>query len=361
MSFAARLLAWFDIHGRHDLPWQHPREPYRVWLSEVMLQQTQVATVIPYFERFLARFPDVRTLAAAPVDDVLQLWAGLGYYARARNLHRCAQAVVELHGGEWPRDIEQMIALPGIGRSTAAAILSQAFGDRHAILDGNVKRVLSRHAAIAGWPGMPAVQQQLWRYSESLLPDARLADYTQACMDLGNQVCVARRPLCAVCPVAEDCSARLQDRVAEFPAPKPRRERPQRSAWLLLIENESAALLLERRPPSGIWGGLWCPPVIAAEQDWRAELAARYGLQPLSVRALPTVEHSFTHYDLKLQPLQLRAQAVGIAEAGDTAWTTMTDSSALPGLPAPVRKILDAAYFAAKPAQQNLWPEPSTA
>ncbi|MDB5972093.1 MAG: mutY [Hydrocarboniphaga sp.] len=360
-SFASRLLTWFDTHGRHDLPWQHPREPYRVWLSEVMLQQTQVTTVIPYFERFLARFPDVQTLAAAPIDDVLQRWAGLGYYARARNLHRCAQAVVELRGGEWPRDIEQMIALPGVGRSTAAAILSQAFGDRHAILDGNVKRLLSRHAAVAGWPGLPAVQQRLWNYAEKLLPDARLADYTQACMDLGSQVCVSRRPLCAVCPVAGDCGARLQDRVAELPASKPKRDRPQRSAWLLLIENDKAALLLERRPPSGIWGGLWCPPVIAAEQDWRAELAARYGLRAESVQALEPVEHSFTHYDLSLQPLRLRVAPAGVAEAGATAWTTMSDPSTLPGLPAPVRKILDAAYFAPQKAQQSLWPEPSTA
>jgi A/G-specific adenine glycosylase len=360
-AFAARLLTWFDLHGRHDLPWQHPREPYRVWLSEVMLQQTQVTTVIPYFERFLQRFPTVQALAAAPIDDVLQLWAGLGYYARARNLHRCAQVVVELHQGEWPRDIEQMIALPGIGRSTAAAILSQAFGDRHAILDGNVKRVMSRHAAVAGWPGLPLVQQKLWNYAERLLPDARLADYTQACMDLGNQICVSRRPLCAVCPVAEDCSARLQDRVAELPASKPKRERPQRSAWLLLIENDARALLLERRPPSGIWGGLWCPPVVPADQDWRDELAARYGLRAELAEELAPVEHGFTHYDLTLHPLRVRVEPAGVAEGSETAWTTMADPSTLPGLPAPVRKIIDAAYFAPKKAQQSLWPEPSTA
>lgn len=361
-DFAARLLAWFDLHGRHDLPWQHPREPYRVWLSEVMLQQTQVTTVIPYFERFLQRFPDVQTLAAAPIDDVLQRWAGLGYYARARNLHRCAQAIVERHQGQWPRDIEQVVALPGIGRSTAAAILAQAFGDRHAILDGNVKRVMARHAAVSGWPGLPAVQQKLWNYAERRLPDTRLADYTQACMDLGNQICTARKPLCAACPVAADCSARLQDRVAELPSPKPRRERPQRSAWLLLVENADGAVLLERRPPSGIWGGLWCAPVIPSDQDWRDALHARYALDVVGEpQALPVVEHGFTHYDLSLQPLRIRVAAQGVAAAAETAWTTMHDSNALPGLPAPVRKIIDAAYFAPKETQQTLWPEPSTA
>ncbi len=359
--FADRLLRWFDVHGRHDLPWQHPREPYRVWLSEVMLQQTQVSAVIPYFERFVARFPSVQALAAAPIDDVLQLWAGLGYYARARNLHTCAQAIVDVHHGQWPRDIEALIALPGIGRSTAAAILAQAFGDRHAILDGNVKRVLSRHAAVEGWPGLPAVQQQLWRYSTSLLPEARLADYTQAIMDLGNSVCVSRRPLCAHCPVTQDCVARLQNRIAEMPAPKPRRLRPQRSAWLLLVENDAGELLLERRPPTGIWGGLWCPPTLDADQDWRDHLAARYGLKTGAARELATVAHGFTHYELSIRPLRMRlTSACGVTEAVATAWTTMRSADELPGLPAPVRKLLVTTYFDPQP-QNSLWPEPSTA
>jgi A/G-specific adenine glycosylase len=348
-TFAERLLRWFDVHGRRDLPWQHPREPYRVWLSEIMLQQTQVATVIPYFERFLKRFPDVGSLAAAPTDDVLQLWAGLGYYARARNLHRCAQQVMEQHGGEFPRDLDALVALPGIGRSTGAAILAQAFGDRHAILDGNVKRVLARHAGIDGWPGLPAVQQQLWRVSEALLPQTRLADYTQAIMDLGAQLCTSRRPQCAECPVAEDCQARLQNRVSALPTARPRKERPQRSAWLLLVEDAAGALLLERHPPVGIWGSLWCPPVVELDQDWRAELTLRYGLTVAAeVRRLAPIHHAFTHYDFELQPLQLAAisppDALRAAESA-TAWTTMRDPTALPGLPAPVRKLIEAAYF----------------
>ncbi|HVT35954.1 MAG TPA: A/G-specific adenine glycosylase, partial [Nevskiaceae bacterium] len=252
-DFSARLLAWFDQHGRHDLPWQHPREPYRVWLSEIMLQQTQVTTVMPYFERFLARFADVQALAAAPLDDVLALWSGLGYYARARNLHACAQTVVREHGGEFPRDIETMMALPGIGRSTAGAILAQAHGQRHAILDGNVRRVLSRHAAVPGWTGEPAVQKKLWAIAESLLPQARLPDYTQALMDLGATVCTARKPACDACPVRADCAARTQQRVAEFPAAKPKRARPQRRSLMLLIENARGEILFERRAAAGIW------------------------------------------------------------------------------------------------------------
>ncbi|MGH8446294.1 MAG: A/G-specific adenine glycosylase, partial [Solimonas sp.] len=252
--FAERLLAWFDVHGRHDLPWQHPRTPYRVWLSEIMLQQTQVATVIPYFARFLERFPDLRNLAAAPQDDVLALWAGLGYYARARNLHRCAQALVAEHGGEFPRNIEAVAELPGIGRSTAGAILAQAHGDRHAILDGNVRRVLARHAAIPGWPGQPTVQKQLWREAEARLPHERLADYTQALMDLGASVCTSRNPKCLLCPLAGDCQARIAGTVAQYPGAKPSRERPTREATLLLVEDAQGRLLLERRPPTGLWG-----------------------------------------------------------------------------------------------------------
>ncbi|WP_411887820.1 A/G-specific adenine glycosylase [Hydrocarboniphaga effusa] len=345
IPFADRLLRWFDQHGRKDLPWQHPREPYRVWLSEIMLQQTQVATVIPYFHRFLERFPTVRSLAEAPVDDVLQRWAGLGYYARARNLHRCAQTVMQQHGGQWPRDIDAMVALPGIGRSTAAAILSQAFGDRHAILDGNVKRVLARHAGIAGYPGLPAVQQKLWHVSESHLPRARLADYTQAIMDLGAAICTSRKPLCGSCPVSEDCVARRENRIAELPGPKPRKVRPQRASWLLLIENERGDLLLERRPPSGIWGSLWCPPVVELADDWRSALQERYGLQVGQPETLAAVHHAFTHYDLELRPLRVRlAKGARIADAS-VAWTTMRDPDALPGLPAPVRKLVEAAYF----------------
>ncbi|HSW11221.1 MAG TPA: A/G-specific adenine glycosylase [Solimonas sp.] len=339
--FAERLLVWFDRHGRHDLPWQHPRTPYRVWLSEIMLQQTQVATVVPYFERFLQRFPDAAALAAAPADDVLALWAGLGYYARARNLHRCAQAVMAEHGGEFPRDIEALQALPGIGRSTAGAILSQAWGDRHAILDGNVRRVLSRHAALAGWPGTPAAQKKLWVLSESLLPQERMADYTQAIMDLGASVCSTRRPSCTLCPLNADCDAQLQGRVAEIPGPKPKRERPQRRTQVLLIENGQGELLLERRPPVGIWGGLWCPPLLDEDGDWRSACRERYALDAGDAQTLPALHHAFTHFDLELRPLRLRAVAAAqLRESPDLAWIKLGDPTK--GLPAPIRKLLDA-------------------
>jgi len=336
--FAQRLLRWFDVHGRHDLPWQHPREPYRVWLSEIMLQQTQVATVIPYFERFVARFPTLQALAEAPLDDVVALWAGLGYYARARNLHRCAQALVSA-GGDWPRDVDAMAALPGIGRSTAAAILSQSFGLRYAILDGNVRRVLARHAGVEGWPGKPAVQQRLWKEADDRLPDQRLADYTQAIMDLGATVCTSRSPACDRCPVREDCAALLDDRVAELPTPKPRQTRPQREQTLVLIRSK-AGWLLERRPPSGIWGALWCPPIVAIGTS-AEDVARSTGLCLRETAALAPVRHGFTHFDLILHPrcFDAESQASVVAEDG-RQWVSMATAEALPGMPAPVRKLL---------------------
>lgn len=337
--FADRLLQWFEVHGRHDLPWQHPREPYRVWLSEIMLQQTQVTTVIPYFQRFLQRFPDLQALAAAPLDDVLAHWAGLGYYARARNLHRCAQLLVEQHGGVWPREIAAIAALPGIGRSTAGAILAQAFGDRHAILDGNVRRVLARHAAIAGWPGAPAVQKQLWREAEARLPATRLADYTQALMDLGAGVCSARAPKCLLCPVSEDCMARIHHRIAEFPAPKPARERPQRQSRMLIIRDAAGRLLLERRAPVGLWGGLWCTPLLGdGDPDTAAWLQSQQ-LRVLSHDALPAFSHAFTHFDLQLQPQQIEVLQGDVL--GESRWQWIdAEQLARLGLPAPIRRML---------------------
>jgi A/G-specific adenine glycosylase len=332
--FAKRLLKWHARHGRHDLPWQHPRTPYRVWVAEIMLQQTQVATVIPYYARFLARFPDVARLAAAKLDEVLALWSGLGYYARARNLHRAAREIVARHGGppapkapaqiNFPRDSESVVALPGIGRSTAGAILAQAFGARHAILEGNARRLLARHAGIKGWPGEPRVAAKLWRVAGEHLPRARLADYTQAVMDLGATVCTARNPRCDECPVASDCVARARGIVAQVPAPRPRRERPQRTAQLLLIENARGELLLERRPERGIWGGLWCPPVVEGRR------AAGTVLE-----RLPAIRHAFTHYDLELRPVRMRASEP--RPAGD--WVKLRALSRY-GLPAPVRKLL---------------------
>lgn len=343
-SFAGRLLRWFEQHGRHDLPWQHPREPYRVWVSEVMLQQTQVSTVIPYFERFMQRFPDVRTLAQASTDDVLQFWAGLGYYARGRNLHRAAQQMVEQHDGNVPQDIESVSALPGVGRSTAGAILAQAFGQRHAILDGNVRRVLARHAGIDGWPGLPKVQARLWEIAQAHLPNARLADYTQALMDLGASLCRARAPQCERCPVREDCVAHRDDRVAELPARRPTRARVQREAHVLLLVDGHDRVLVERRPPTGIWGGLWCPPVIDMDgaEDWRAHARHR-GAAPDSARPLPVLHHAFTHFDLALQPLRIPCIDVvpsTIAENAEQAWIKLSDPATWPGLPAPIRKLV---------------------
>lgn len=342
-DFALRLLDWFDVHGRHDLPWQHPRDPYRVWLSEVMLQQTQVATVIPYFERFIARFPDINALAQAPVDEVLRHWAGLGYYARARNLHRAAQVLAQQHRGEFPDHFDAVAALPGVGRSTAGAILAQAFDQPLAILDGNVRRVLARHAGIDGWPGLPRVQQQLWTIAQARMPARRCADYTQAVMDLGSLVCRARQPQCAQCPVHADCVAQREQRVAQLPAPRPARERPHREAYALLIVNAQHEVLLERRPPAGIWGGLWCVPMSAPGAAWTPR-AAELGLDDTACEPLPPFDHAFTHFQLHVQPLRFRTAhtAPGVEESSAQAWIKLDQPHTWPGLPSPIRKWLEA-------------------
>lgn len=340
-AFAERLLAWFDRHGRHGLPWQQPRTPYRVWLSEIMLQQTQVKAVIPYFERFVARFPDVASLAAAEPDELMRHWAGLGYYARARNLHAAARQIAAEHGGEFPRTLKGLATLRGVGRSTAAAILAQAFDEPAAILDGNVRRVLSRWGGIEGYAGTPAVAAKLWTLAESLLPARRAADYVQAQMDLGATLCTARKPACERCPVAADCVARLTDRIAELPAKKPRRERPHREAWLILAEDAEGRLLLEQRPGQGIWGGLWCPPVIPLGEDRAAQLRSRYGLVMREEESGEAIEHAFTHYDLTLHPLRGRAIPVEntVAEAPPLSWRTEAAlADGVLALPTPVAR-----------------------
>jgi A/G-specific adenine glycosylase len=299
---APRLLEWFETSGRKDLPWQRNPTPYRVWVSEIMLQQTQVSTVVPYFEAFTTRFPDVGTLASARPDEVLHLWSGLGYYARARNLHRAAQAVVARHGGEFPDRIDDMMALPGIGRSTAAAILALARGQRHAILDGNVKRVLARHFAVAGYPGEASVERQLWSIAEECTPVERVAEYTQAIMDLGATVCTRARPACLLCPLTADCVARAENRQDRLPAPRPRVARPQREAWLVVAMRGSHKVLIERRPPVGIWGGLWGLPEFPtrahAEQWCREHLTGSSAPQRLS-----PLRHAFSHFDYDMRPL----------------------------------------------------------
>lgn len=343
-TFAARLLAWHASAGRHDLPWQRPRTPYRVWLSEIMLQQTQVATVIPYFERFVARFASLPALAAAPLDEVLHLWTGLGYYARARNLHRAAQAVCRDHGGALPQDIEALAALPGIGRSTAGAIVAQAFGARQPILDGNVKRVLSRHQAVAGWPGEVAVQRTLWQIADRYTPPGDAADYTQAIMDLGALVCTRTRPRCSNCPVAADCLARATGTVADYPQPRPRRVLPERETCLLLLRREDGSVLLERRPLAGIWGGLWSLPQFEDAPDALAEgCRRRYGLDIAGeVRRGAPFAHTFSHFRLHITPLECAVSPAATAlDAPDLLWYNPASPPRL-GLAAPVRRLLAA-------------------
>jgi A/G-specific adenine glycosylase len=338
-SFAERLLAWYAAEGRTSLPWQG-RGAYAVWVSEVMLQQTQVTTVIPYFERFVARFPDLRALARASEDEVLAHWSGLGYYARARNLHRAARTVAEQHGGVFPRRFTDVQALPGIGRSTAGAILAQAHGERHAILDGNAKRVLARHRAIAGWPGARTVAAALWSAAEAYTPAARVADYTQAIMDLGATLCTRARPGCSRCPVAADCIAHAQGTVGAYPGRKPAREKPLRATTMVLaLAGET--VWLERRPAAGIWGGLWSLPETAgiAPDDW---CLGRFGTPLAGTTTWSRLRHGFSHYDLDITPVVARLAGApsAVAEPGGGVWYRPGDEPP-GGIAAPVRRLLD--------------------
>ena len=265
--FSDRLLAWFDDHGRKDLPWQHDITPYHVWLSEIMLQQTQVSTVIDYYNRFIKRYDNVQALAAADLDDVLALWTGLGYYARARNLYKATQIIVERHQGQLPSTIDELMALPGIGRSTAGAIMALGYHQRHAILDGNVKRVLTRYAAISGWPGKKDIEQKLWQLAEQLLPTHRVGSYIQAQMDLGATICTRSKPLCSQCPLITDCKAYLSGNPTQYPSSKPKKAIPQRQTYWLIVRTESGLILLEQRPNKGIWGGLWSFPEFESLDD----------------------------------------------------------------------------------------------
>jgi A/G-specific adenine glycosylase len=336
-TFAARLVAWQKRHGRHDLPWQRSRDAYTIWVSEIMLQQTQVATVIPYYERFLRRFPTVRALALAPLDDVLTLWSGLGYYSRARNLHKAARVIVETHGGRIPHDPETVAALPGIGRSTAAAICVFAYGGRHAILDGNVKRVLARYRGVRGYPGDARVHEQLWRHAESLLPARHIVHYTQGLMDLGAGVCARNHPQCEQCPVRADCVACVKGVTGKLPGRKPRRVLPQRSAVMLLLQN-AGEILLEKRAPQGIWGGLWSLPEISSAREMRCVCRERYGVTAIGVKILSPVAHSFTHFKLTIEPICVRVKK-SAAQAPGTVWLPLADAVSA-ALPAPVRRII---------------------
>jgi A/G-specific adenine glycosylase len=350
-SFAERLIHWQRQHGRHDLPWQNTRDAYRIWLSEIMLQQTQVASVIPYYQRFLAHFPTLATLAAASVEEVMPLWSGLGYYARARNLHRCAQEIMQRHAGVFPCDPALLAQLPGIGRSTANAIAVFACGIRAPILDGNVKRVLCRSFGVDGFPGAAAVEQQLWQLASDLLPAqaSDCATYIQAQMDLGATICTRSKPICAACPLHDVCVAQREERIRELPRSRPRKPLPQRSVQVLLL-HDGEHWLLEQRPPQGIWGGLLSLPEVAVGDDASSRLLALAGAIP-ALRPLAPLQHNFTHFQLTLQPLLATVKTQHrIGEADCYRWLR-TEELADAALPTPIRKIMQTAIAAL--AQEN--------
>ena len=338
-QFSNNVLVWFDEHGRKHLPWQQNPTPYRVWVSEIMLQQTQVATAIPFYERFMQRFPDIKTLSAAPLDDVLAHWSGLGYYARARNLHKCAQQVVEQHEAELPLVLDELVALPGIGRSTAGAILSLASGQHQPILDGNVKRVLARCFAIAGWPGKKPVLDALWLVSEQVTPATRCGPYNQAMMDIGATVCTRTKPLCHACPVASSCNAYASSTQLEYPGKKPKKSIPVRSTTMLVLRNKQQRVLLMQRPPTGIWGGLWSLPELdgLALNDWLTDASLKAKAEP---EAIARFRHTFSHYHLDIDVLELQVTSSrgALKDHNARVWF---DGAELPGgVAAPITKVL---------------------
>ncbi|HEV7432636.1 MAG TPA: A/G-specific adenine glycosylase [Steroidobacteraceae bacterium] len=339
-AIGTALLAWHAQHGRHDLPWQRNPTPYRVWISEVMLQQTQVATVIEYFDRFMRRFPDLRSLAAAPLDEVLHLWSGLGYYSRARNLRATAQRVVAEFQGELPANAALLAELPGIGRSTAAAIRALSAGERAVILDGNVRRVLARTFLVSGVTTQSAVERRLWQLAEECTPQREVAAYTQAIMDLGATVCVRRRPLCAICPLAAHCGARRTGRQNEIPAPRPRTVRRRRAVVMLLAQLRDGSVLLERRAESGIWGGLWSPPQFPSADAARFYAATRLVDADVDPQPGTVMRHAFSHFELEISPLLARCSGwSGVMDGPAMLWYNPSAPEPL-GLPAPVTALI---------------------
>ncbi|MEX2124396.1 MAG: A/G-specific adenine glycosylase [Woeseia sp.] len=339
-TFAARLLQWHEASGRKDLPWQQQRTPYRVWVSEIMLQQTQVATVIPYYVQFMESFPDILTLANAPLDEVLQHWSGLGYYARARNLYKAAGEIRDRHAGVFPERFEDVVALPGIGRSTAGAIMALARGGHHAILDGNAKRVLARYHAVAGWPGDSAVAATLWQHAERHTPVAMTAAYTQAIMDLGATVCTRSRPDCFRCPVASDCRAYAVGSPADFPGTRAKKAKPLRQTHMALA-CRNGDVYLERRPPTGIWGGLWSLPEFDLEVDLLAWCDQWQSGGPVEIERWTTLRHSFSHYHLDIRPIAVHLDNThGIADAAAGIWYNYTKAPPF-GVAAPVMKLIE--------------------
>lgn len=339
---APMLMPWWQQNGRKNLPWQQNRDAYRVWVSEIMLQQTQVATVIPYFERFMERFPDVQTLAKATQDEVLHLWTGLGYYARGRNLHKSAGIITEDHGGEFPRNFEDAVALPGVGRSTAGAVLAFAYGQRHPILDGNVKRVLARFYRVAGWPGEREVANKLWELSDQNTPEADVGDYTQAIMDLGATVCVRRKPLCAMCPLEKHCQATGRRNPENYPGKKPKKELPERRTTMMIIHDDDGRVLLHKRPSTGVWGGLWSLPECASYEDVEQHCSRTLGLDVKAGGAWSDVRHTFTHFKLHITPVPAKVMATVdfVADDDQHVWVDPKEPDAR-GLAAPVKKLLE--------------------
>ena len=352
-AFASAVLDWYDRHGRKDLPWQQDPSPYRVWVSEIMLQQTQVSVVVPYFERFMARFPTLGDLADAPLDAVLALWAGLGYYARARHLHRAAALVRDRHGGDFPQSFAEASALPGIGRSTAGAILSLALGQRHPILDGNVRRVLARCFGVEGWPGQAAVLAELWGLAERLAPAERVGPYNQAMMDLGATLCARASPACDRCPLTARCTARIQGRQQELPRGRPARPVPERETLMILARGPGGEILLERRPPVGIWGGLWSLPETDPNTDPVDWCLMRLGQPPLQVEMHPPRRHTFSHFTLAIRLAEVRTLGPGkIADSDCERWCLPAEQERL-GVPAPVKTILADLQQSPSPAQRK--------
>ena len=335
-EFQAAVLGWFDLHGRKDLPWQTQPTPYRVWVSEIMLQQTQVTTVIRYFLRFMERFPRLQDLAEASLDEVLRHWAGLGYYARARNLHRTAQILHFDYAGKFPEDARQLCALPGIGRSTAGAILSMGLGIRAPILDGNVKRVLSRVAGVDGWPGEPQIARKLWQISEAFTPKMRFREYTQAMMDLGATLCTPRRPACIRCPLRTACRAFRLNITEALPVPRPRQSKPVRRCFMLVLKNDEGAFCLQKRPPVGIWGGLWSFPDFEPEAELIAWCRSK-GVDTNTLERLPERRHTFTHFHLDYVPVIGRTSKPSRIAEEAQCWRKPGEENALP---APVRRLM---------------------
>jgi A/G-specific adenine glycosylase len=339
---APALLEWWTQYGRKDLPWQSDPSPYRVWVSEIMLQQTQVAAVERYFDRFIAEFSDVATLANADQDRVLHLWSGLGYYARARNLHRAARVVRDEFGGDIPHDLDQLISLPGIGRSTAGAILALSCDQRHPILDGNAKRVLARLFGVSGWTGSTANLKRLWQLASDCTPNERPGNYTQAIMDLGATLCTRARPTCEVCPLTMHCSAYQEQLTGEIPAPRPKRRRAQRAAIVMLLVREDGAVLLEKRPENGIWGGLWSFPEADEVSAVDAWCINRVGVAPSRIEVRSIVNHSFTHFDLDMTPVEAYLDRVParVMDGDQWLWYNRRAPAAV-GLAAPVARLLE--------------------